>query len=78
MIEAVSGSKGAIGEVPGGVDLVAGLNETICPTIAGMIRVGMAQCAMTIQNEGVWKKPHCGEGIEDMPPFGVKGSWEKL
>lgn len=66
MIEAVSGSKG----VPD--DWIVGLKETICPAIAGAIRVGMAQWIMTSQNEAVWKKAHCGQGME--PPYGGKGS----
>jgi len=53
MMEAVSGSKKTVGEVPRDADLIAGLNETICPTIAGIMRVGMAQWAMTIQNDAV-------------------------
>ena len=60
--------------MPGGVDWVAGLKDTTCPTMAGIIRVGMAQWRMTLQNEGVWKKVHWGEGTEDKLPFDGTGS----
>ena len=56
MIDAVNGSKGAIGVVEGvsyrdGV--LTGLKEITLPTKAGMIRVGMAQCKMTCQKAAV-------------------------
>ena len=73
-MEAVSGSKVAIRGVPAGADWCAGLKDTTCPTMAGIIRVGMAQWRMTLQNKGVWKKAHCGEGTEDKLPFNDRGS----
>jgi len=65
MIEAVRGSRGAIG--PAGVSVavefggtLAGLNEIIQPMNAGAMRVGMAQWRRTCQKAGDWKTLHGG------------------
>jgi hypothetical protein len=62
MIDAVNGSKGAIGvaDVSAGGGVLMGLKEIILPTKAGMISVGTAQCKITCQKAGVWKMLHGG------------------
>jgi len=62
-MDAVNGSKGAIGDAEGvsaGDGVLAGLKEITLPTKAGMIRVGMAQCKITCQKAAVWKMLHGG------------------
>lgn len=62
-MDAVNGSKGAIGVAEGVSDedgVLAGLKEMIMPKKAGMMRVGMAQCNITCQKAAVWKMLHGG------------------
>ena len=56
MIDAVNGSKVAIGVTEGdsaGDGVLAGLKEIILPIKAGMISVGTAQCKITCQKAAV-------------------------
>ena len=62
MIDAVNGSKSAIGVagVSAGGGVLMGLKEITLPTKAGMISVGTAQCKITCQKAAVWKMLHGG------------------
>lgn len=88
MMEAVRGSKGAMGVSVGldfGGGALAGLNEMIQPTNAGAIRVGIAQWRRTCQKADDWKVLQGGYGTEtSVPasPLGVTGTyitkWDEL
>lgn len=79
MMDAVRGSKGAIG-ASAGLDVggaLAGLNEMMHPMNAGAMRVGMAQWRRTCQKAGDWKTLQGGYGTEtSVPasPLGVIGT----
>ena len=87
MMEAVKGSKGAIG-VSVALDFggaLAGLNEMMQPMNAGAMRVGIAQWRRTCQKACDWKILQGGYIIETSfpaSPLGVTGTyvtkWDEL